>query len=251
MHDLNIKTNESYGTEAPATILRIMSQKGIKTVSFTDAFMLKQNEVDDFLPDDITYITGTEWFTRLGGRGFGRVDLVFSDFYIDDSLTAWVKRELKLMTYKWKKMPVNIKMSDSWVHKYRFARAIVTKGLRRTYFDTLPSTEVVIKRFVASGGKVFLSDLPFTNSYSTKCRIVKRLQEFGLSGVITFKNRDKYIDPETEIQSSLDLCKYAGVIPVVGSGLCSQYDDREVVYEGATAAFHFLTEALMEVLNTK
>lgn len=250
MHDINIKTTVSYGTEKPANVLRIMHRLGVKTVSFADTFKLEQNDVADFLPDDMTYINGTEWFTKLQGRGFGRVDLVFSDFHIDTTLKSWVNREMKLMAYKWEnRMPANINRKLAWEHKYKFALKIKAGGLRRAYFDTLPSTEVAIKRFTAAGGKVFLSDLPFTESYATKCRIVKRLTEFGLSGIIVFKNRDKYVDPEAEIQSSLDLCKYAGVIPVVGSGLCSQYDDREVVYEGATSAFNYLTEQLMEELN--
>lgn len=250
MHDLNIKTKISYGTGKPATILRTMHRLGIKTVSFADTFKLEQNDVEDFLPDDMTYINGTEWFTRLSGRGFGRVDLIFSDFHVDKSLKSWTKREMQLMAYKWDtRMPNTMKMRESWEHRYKFALKIRTGSLRRAYFGTLPPTEMVIKKFVDVGGRVFLADLPFTESYATKCRIVKRLKELGLAGIITFKNRDKYIDPETEIQSSLGLCKFAGVIPVVGSGIHERYASRDVVYENASTAFEFLTEQLMEELN--
>lgn len=249
MHDINIKTTKSYGTRTPATILQTMHRIGVKTVSFADAFRLDQNDVEDVLPDDMVYINGTEWFTKL--RGFGRVDLIFSDFYIDDSLRAWVARETKLMEYKWtRKMPTTIDRALAWQHKYRFALQMKAGGLTQAYFNTLPPIEAVIERFVAAGGRVFLSDLPFTDLFNTKCRIVKRLREFGLSGIIVFKNKDKYIDAETEVQSALDLCKYAGVIPVVGSGICSRYDKREVVYEDATSAFDYLTEQLMEVLDS-
>lgn len=253
MHDLGLKTSFSYGTESPAKILQRMSKLGITTVSFTDAFELEQNSYPEIagVPAGMSYLNGSEWFTRLDGRGFGRVDLLFVGFDLTDPLKAWVARERKLMTYKWQSMPVTMGMDKSWRNKYEFARLVSVRGLKRTYFDTLPPTEVVIERFVAAGGHVFLSDLPFTNSFSAKCRIVRRLKELGLAGIVVFKNHDKYLDAESEIQQTLDLCKHADVIPVVGSGISSNYGSRSVVYENATEAFTYLTRQLKQRLNSE
>jgi predicted metal-dependent phosphoesterase TrpH len=252
LHDLNVKTNFSYGTQSPEQTLHMFHVMGVDTLSFTDAFSIGQNlAVQDMgnIPHGMNYLNGSEWFTRLDGRGFGRVDLLFVGFDITDALRAWVFRELKLITYKWDKgMPSNMNLEQSWTNKYEFARLVAIRGLKRAYFDTLPATENVIKKFVRAGGKIFLSDLPFTNNFGTKCRIVKQLKELGLSGMVVFKDKSKYLDPETEIQQSLDLCRYADLMPVVGSGICSDYSKRSVVYEEAKKSFAYLTKQLLQMV---
>lgn len=246
-HDLNLKTSYSSGTESPEHVLRAMSRLGDRAVSFTDAFQLGQNNIDVSLFPRLRYLNGTEWFTRLGGRGFGRVDLLFIDFAITERLVSWADREMLLMRHKWANLPMDMPMTNSWQNKYEFARLVTLRNLKRRYFDTLPATEMVMRRFVDAGGKVFLSDMPFTNNFSAKCRMVKQLRDMGLSGIVVFKDESKYLDPAVEIQQSLDLCKHSGLLPVIGSGVTHNYYSRSVVYQSAHGAFNYMTDQLLKL----
>ena len=248
-HDLNIKTHYSSGAESPEVVWRTLRDMGDRVVSFTDAFSLNHNRrVSAPVAPNVRYLNGTEWFTRLGGRGFGRVDLLFVNFALTDGLDAWADRELALMHHKWKKtIPTGMALSQSWQNKYEFARLVQVRNLKRAYFDTLPSTEVVMRRFLDSGGRVFLSDMPFTTGFSVKCRMVKQLRDMGLSGIVVFKDETKYLDAAAEIQQSLDLCKYSDLLPVVGSGITHNYRARAVVYREAQGAFDYMTNQLLRL----
>jgi hypothetical protein len=248
-HDLNIKTSYSCGTKDPAAVLRYASLLGDRVVSFADAFSLGQNRLDKSEYPGLRYLNGTEWFSRLGGRGFGRVDLLFVGFEMTDQLIAWTSRELRLMRHKWESLPSDMPMERSWENKFEFARLVMVRNLKRAYFDTLPSTEIVMRHFIDAGGKVFLSDMPFTNTFSSKCRMVKQLRDMGLSGIVVFKDESKYLDPATEIQQSLDLCKYSGLLPVIGSGTSQDYFARSIVYGDARGAFDFMTDQLLKLFS--
>lgn len=253
-HDLDIKTRSSYGSSYPEKIIETLKLKGVSLIAFSDLFSVEQNffaPSSHFLhPSGVKLVTGSEWYTKCDIEGVERVDLLFIGFRQTPKLEAWVRRENKRIELKKKALPKDIDYADSWRCKNAFGQMIADQNLRRSYFGTLPIMEQVIDSFRRVGGKVFLSGVPFTKEFSVQCRLVKYLKGLGLEGAVVFKDENQYEDTEAEISRMLDLCKYADIMPIVGSGVCSNYESRIVAMESvATEAFGFLTKQLVEKLD--
>lgn len=249
-HDLNIKTDFSYGTLSPQEVVNKMREIGVGVLALADLFKIEQiNSIK--IPDGMRVFSGSEWFTKCDFEGVERVDLIFLDFEVTEHLKVWVKREMKRMDFKKRAMPAYVDYDDHWRCKEEFGEMIKDEKLRRTYFGTLPLTDLVLKKFTNSGAKFILSDIPFAKDFATKCKIIKRLKDLGLMGVIVFRNEDAYIDTEKEIQEMLDLCRYADIVPIVGSGCYKDYEKRNIAMEMAEGAFTFLTKSLLETIDCK
>lgn len=248
-HDLDIKTSFSYGWGSPQEAAGILVQKGLKVISFADLYSVDQNLDVAFLPPDVRYVSGSEWYLKCTEGGVERVDLIFLDFDMTPELRVWVKREVTRVTYKWKTMPAELTREDSWKFKSTFGEKLADLNFRRSYFGTLPLLEQTIKAFKERGARFILSGIPFVSDFATKCKLIRYLKELGLMGIVVFKNSDMYVDAEREIQEGLDICKSAGLLPIVGSGIWRDYDSRLVDFEVASGAFDFLTRQIVEQMD--
>lgn len=244
-HDLGLKTHHSYGHGDPVSVADVMRAKGLNLIAFSDLFSIEQNDSIKFI-DGINVVTGSEWHCKCDVLGIERVDLLFVGFKMTDELRTWVGREKKRIEFKRKAFPEDIQIAESWLAPRSFGERIRDRNLRRTYFGSLPDVKAVMSAFGKAGAFAILSDVPFSSDFGVKCHIIKELQGKSLKGLVSFRNEDDYQDAENEIDQSLQICRFANLLPIVSSGLYRDYESRVVSVEMARGAFDYLTRQLYE-----
>jgi len=250
LHDFDVKSDRSYGTGSRVEIALELRAQGVNSFAFTDLFTISDTVDTPGFKDSRVY-TGSEWYVKCNSFGVERIDLVFLNYKPTDLFKAWSRREIIRMESKWEHAGLSAKasLSDSFRDKSNFGRVLVEQGLRRAYFGALPILEQVVTEFQKVGAQFILSGIPFVGDFSYKCKIVRYLKTLGLMGMIVFKSENDYGDMGKEIQESLDLCVYAGILPIVGSGVCRDYDSRRVACGSAVRAFDHLTRQIIEKLD--
>ena len=249
-HDFGLKTSFSYGESRPAAVAEVMKSRGLHVIGFSDLFSIDQNDQLGLI-EGVDVVTASEWHCKCEWEGVERVDLVFVGFEMTSELRTWVMLERRRIAFKEELMSKVVDFSGSYLYPIRFGEIIKERNLRRTYFGTLPDIEQTLSHFKDAGATVILSGIPFSTELLYRWRIVKRLVDsWGMKALVVFKNEDRYIDPELEIEDSLKLCQSAGLMPVVCSGLYKNYGNRVVAMEMAKGAFDFLTRAICEEVTS-
>jgi hypothetical protein len=250
LHDFDVKSDRSYGTGTRTEIVQQLRSQGVTSLAFTDLFTI--SDIEDYPSFKGSRIyTGSEWYVKCDSFGVERIDLVFLNYTPTNLFKAWSRREIIRMGSKWEHAGLSVKasLSDSFMAKSNFGRELSEKGLRRAYFGALPILEQVVTEFQKVGAHFILSGIPFVGDFSYKCKIVRYLKTLGLMGLIVFKSESEYDDLEKEIQESIDLCIYAGILPIVGSGVHDEYNLRKVACGTALRAFDNLTRQIIEKLD--
>jgi len=176
-----------------------------------------------------------------------RVDLLFVGFDVTDDLVRWGNNANKVRTAYQKEMSGIPDFQDSWIRPDRFQKHL-SKEMLREYVKTLPDYKLTIKEFQKAGASVILNRIPFAESWNDKLKAVKRIGDLDCMGVVVFRDVSNYEDENEEVGDAIDFCGMLKALPIVASGIHSDYETWSIFGSEAQDSFNWLGDKVLNRL---
>lgn len=243
MFDWGIKSLASYGEKSFDEILTWAKAMKFTSLSITDLFSVSHNKV--VIDEQMSYISGSEFFCKLGSE---RVDIIFVGFGLTPGLLRFEKNFRKVLDFNQKKFLEDAAFADSWFRPEEFGKTLNDEAKKRAYMNLLPDFDMVASEFIGAGARIILDRIPFTSNKSDRFKLVKRIAEKDLWGTVVFRDVANYNDENEEVGEALDICTEMDVLPIVASGIYSNYDTWEILGADAQNTFSWLGEEVLRRL---